>query len=84
MRDRPNVIFDFEVGIDFIDLTKVLKGKRFQSDTPLDDFVRIRGASNRTVIRIDQDGNGDRQAFKTLAVLKNVDVNAIDVDRFIV
>ncbi|MEM9213229.1 MAG: S8 family serine peptidase [Cyanobacteria bacterium P01_F01_bin.150] len=83
LKDRPDVILDFEVGTDVLDMSRVLKGDRFRSDTPFDDFVRIKGSSKRTVVQVDVDGVGDRQKWKSLVVLKGVDFNTVDIDSLI-
>ncbi|MEB3357305.1 MAG: esterase-like activity of phytase family protein [Synechococcales bacterium] len=84
LRDRPDKIFDFEVGSDVIDLRRVLKGSSFDSDDPFEDFVRIQGSGRRTRVQIDQNGNEAGEAFKTLVVLSGVDADTIDANSFLV
>lgn len=84
LNDNPDIILDFEVGADVIDVSKILRGKRFRSENPLEDFVKIRGSRKRTVVQVDVDGVGDRQTLKSLIILRGVDFNTVDVERFIV
>jgi len=84
LRGRPDVITDFEVGSDIIDLQRVFGVPRLTSDDPFEDFVRIKGNSNRTAVQINRRGDLEGVNFKTLVVLKDVDFNSIDVDSFIV
>ena len=82
--DRPDKILDFEMGNDTIDLTKVFRGQRFESNDPFADFVRLQGSSSRTQVQVDQNGNKDGENFQTLVVLKGVDFETVDADSFII
>ncbi|MEB3211796.1 MAG: esterase-like activity of phytase family protein [Leptolyngbyaceae bacterium] len=84
LRDRPDTIFDFEVGSDVINLRGVFRGSQFNSNDPFEDFVRIRGTRRRTNVQIDQNGNGEGEDFKNLVVLRGVDADTIDADSFLV
>ncbi|MEM9214428.1 MAG: esterase-like activity of phytase family protein [Cyanobacteria bacterium P01_F01_bin.150] len=84
LRDRPDKILDFEVGSDMIDLQKVLRGNRFESDDPFADFVRIKGTGKRTRVQIDANGNKAGGPFETLAILKGVDADTVDSDSFLI
>lgn len=81
--DRPDIFLDFEVGADLIDIGKVFKGRKFKSNAPLDDFMRLNGSRRRTVVAIDSNGNLPGTAFEKLIVLKGVDANSIDEDSFL-
>jgi hypothetical protein len=84
LRDRPDRILDFEVGNDLIDLQKVFRGQRFNSDNPFTDYVRIGGSSRKTAVQIDWSGNKDFNTFKTLVILKGIEFSSIDANSFIV
>ncbi|MEM9212836.1 MAG: type I secretion C-terminal target domain-containing protein [Cyanobacteria bacterium P01_F01_bin.150] len=82
LRDKPDTILDFEVGSDLVDIASVFKGKAFTSDTPFENFVRIKGTGQRARVQIDRDGNGQGNSFKTIAILKGVNANLIDASSF--
>lgn len=84
LRDRPDIVLDFEVGSDLIDLTKVFRGPLFNSDDPFEDFVRLRGSRRRTKVQIDQTGNKEGVDFENLVILQDVNANSIDADSFLV
>lgn len=83
LNDKPDIILDFEVGMDLIDVSRVFKGKRFRSENPLEDFVQLKGSRKRTVVRVDFNGVGDGQTLKSLVILRGVDFNTVNADHFI-
>jgi len=83
LRDRADKIFDFEVDSDVIDVQKVFRGGKFNSDTPFDDYILLGGTGNRTKVAIDQNGNEEGEDYRTLVVLRGVDVDTVDADSFL-
>ncbi|NEP51663.1 MAG: hypothetical protein F6K65_23845 [Moorea sp. SIO3C2] len=58
----------------------LVKNEGLNSDASLEDWLEINQFGSDTYIRVDQDGLQGDTPFRTLAILKNVDVNDIDID----
>ncbi|WP_088892125.1 type I secretion C-terminal target domain-containing protein [Leptolyngbya ohadii] len=82
--DRGDTITDFDRRRDVLDLSRLFQGDNFTSSDKFEDYVIIvRDDEETTIIRVDADGNGGDQPFKTLATLENVEFDDIGRRNFV-
>lgn len=83
--ERGDEITDFVTDEDVLDLRQIFADSRYSESDRLDKYVVIVNDDNeRTLIRIDIDGdNGDRP-FRTLVTLNNVDFDDVGSGNFLV
>ena len=63
LRDAGDIILDFELNKDKIDLSAVLSSIGYQGDSPLaDGYVSFTGYDGGTVVNLDSDGTGGRES----------------------
>ena len=79
---RRDIITDFELGIDKIDLSSVFKYAIYTSANVFNDYVKLVQLGVDTKVKIDVLGNNGDQ-FKTVAQLINVDKTALTADQFV-
>jgi hypothetical protein len=82
LRDPPDLILDFDVSQDKIDLSKVFGRRIFGSGNP-QRYGRLIGSARGTAIQIDANGSLDGQEFVNLALLKQVAPRNLTVQNFI-
>ena len=79
---RRDIITDFELGIDKIDLSNVFKDAIYTSAYAFYDYVKLVQFGADTKVKIDVLGDNGNQ-FKTVAQLINVDKTALTADHFV-
>ena len=77
-----DTITDFELGIDFIDLSNLFKGSNYTSANALNDYVKLVQLGSDTKVKVDVLGDTGDQ-FHTLVQLNNVDKIALTSDHFV-
>lgn len=82
-RDQGDVIRDFDVARDKIDLSQIITGSNFSSSQPFSAYVKLTQVGTRTVVSIDPNGDPDPDTFKPLVSLNNVSVSSLQVTNFI-
>ncbi|MES0811746.1 VCBS domain-containing protein, partial [Roseibium sp. SCPC15] len=73
--DVADVIVDFEVGVDRLDLQALLAAN-FEPEN-VDDYVQVSRQGDDVVIRVDRDGAGETSDFKDVAVLQSVEAGGV-------
>lgn len=83
--DRSDTINDFDEDRDRLDFSRLLTGSRYSSSDPLDDYVVIvNDEDERTIIRVDPDGDAERNTpFKTIVILEDIDFDDVRSRNFI-
>ena len=75
MRDRGDIITDFEVGSDKIVLTELFNSIGYSGSSPINDgYVSFSSQGENTVLLIDEDGTGGLRASNLLKV-ENVNID---------
>jgi uncharacterized repeat protein (TIGR01451 family) len=82
-RDGQDIITDFEVGADLIDLNSIFDDPRYTARNPFRRFIDIAQVGANTVVRIDPNGNDPERDFVTIATLQNVAANTLRVQSFV-
>ncbi len=81
-----DVITDFKVGKDLIDLRNIFNAPAFEAVTPFSkyqNFVRLTQRGNATIIQIDANGNAPGDELESIAKLKNVSVAEVQSSDFL-
>ena len=78
-----DIITDFTITEDAIDVSNITTGELFQSDTPLEDYVRLVQLGFDTVVRIDINGDLPTSLSRPVAILDNVTADDLTGDNFI-
>ncbi|MCV0425607.1 MAG: VCBS domain-containing protein, partial [Roseibium sp.] len=73
--DLADVIVDFEVGVDRLDLQALLAANFGEED--LEDYIQVSRDGADVVIQVDQDGTGKTSDFKDVAVLQSIEAGGI-------
>ena len=82
-----DIIQDFNVNKDLIDLRQILSEVEYTSNSPFDkflDFVQIKQVGSSTRISIDSDGVVGDAGFTAIAILRGVDATTLDSDSFLI
>ena len=79
---RRDIITDFELGVDQIDLSSVFKDSIYNSANAFNDYVKLVQLGADTKVKIDVLGDNGNH-FKTVAQLINVDKTALTADHFV-
>lgn len=82
-RDGRDIITDFEVGLDLIDLSQIFDDPRYTARNPFRRFVDIAQVGVSTVVRIDPNGNDPEASFVTIATLQNVVASSVRAQSFL-
>jgi len=78
--DAGDIITDFEVGADLIDLTELVASLGVSSDDAFDGgYVGFRGGQGATLITIDIDGTAGPGRARNLALVQGVELTATDI-----
>lgn len=81
MRDAIDTITDFTPQVDQISLVSLLDSIGYAGTNPFNDgYARLMMIAGQLVLQIDANGNGPG-AYKTLAILKSVSLDDIDLAR---
>lgn len=87
VNEGTDIIIDFELGTDVIDLSAILSDRRYDSATPFEDYVRIGSAGRRNssveVLDINRTRASGSPVFRKLAVVNRVTVDQIDASSFL-
>ena len=78
-----DIITDFAIADDVIDISNITTGELFQSDTPFEDYVRLVSLGSDTVVRIDLNGDLPTRLSRPVALLDNVAPDDLTDDNFI-
>jgi uncharacterized protein len=82
MRDAIDTINDFTPSVDRIQLTNLLQSIGYRGSNPFaDGFARLVIISGNVTLQIDVDGSTGVAPYRTLAVLKAVNLSSIDLAR---
>jgi hypothetical protein len=82
MRDAIDTINDFTPAIDRIQLTALLQGLGYAGSNPFTDgYARLILVAGNVTLQIDADGLNGASPFRTLAILKSVNLANVDVVR---
>lgn len=77
--EAQDVITDFDINQDVIDLRKIFAAPAFSGSTPFarfKQFVRLEQVGSATAVKIDADGNGSNADFVTLVSLNGVSTDS--------
>ncbi|MCJ8281167.1 MAG: hypothetical protein MJK14_15135 [Rivularia sp. ALOHA_DT_140] len=78
LRDAGDIITDFEVGSDIINLSQLLDSLGYMgSDAISDGYVRFGASGNDAFVQIDQDGAMGSRFARTLVTLENISLSEI-------
>ena len=80
---RRDIITDFAIADDVIDISNITTGELFQSDTPFEDYVKLVSLGSDTVVRIDLNGDLPTRLSRPVALLDNVAPDDLTSDNFI-
>ncbi|MEL6319952.1 MAG: Calx-beta domain-containing protein [Cyanobacteria bacterium J06626_14] len=80
--EGTDTITDFAVGVDVIDLNRLVNNFGVNAGTAFEENVRLIQQGANTVVRFDVDGNGGR-AGTDLAILENVSAADLNADSFL-
>lgn len=85
LQDKGDIIRDFEVGTDVIDLSDIFSASQFAgfSDSAgrFENYVRVRSRSSGVSVEVDQRGDNGTK-FVRMAFVKNVDVADLSISDF--
>ena len=81
--DRKDVIPDFVAIEDVIDVSNLLSGNRYQSDTPFTDYVELVQMGSDTTVKVDDNGDRPSGGNLPLLTLENVVASDLSDDNFI-
>lgn len=81
--DRGDLITDFNLADDFIDLSQIFDGDRYNSTTPFEDYVQLVQLGTDTEVKINPVGDS-RDIFRPLVILENVTATDLNFSHFIV
>ncbi|VEP12805.1 conserved hypothetical protein [Hyella patelloides LEGE 07179] len=78
-----DIITDFKVAEDVIDISNITTGESYQSTNPFDDYINLAQSGVDTVVRIDDNGDLSGRNNRLLATLENVSTTDLTSDNFI-
>ena len=78
-----DIITDFAVTEDTIDLSQIITGASFSSPNPFDDYVSLVQSGNNTKVLIDQNGDAVGGEGRLIANLENVHSLTVVEDNFV-
>lgn len=78
-----DIITDFTIAEDAIDLSDIITGELFESETPFEDYVRLVSFGSDTIVRIDLNGDLPTLLSRPVALLDNVAASDLTSDNFI-
>ncbi|HEY9700754.1 MAG TPA: type I secretion C-terminal target domain-containing protein [Trichocoleus sp.] len=82
--DRGDAITDFNRREDVIDLSRLIRGSNYSSSDRFERYVIVaRATDNRTIIRVDADGDSGDNPFKTLVTLEDVKYSRVKSNNFV-
>lgn len=87
LQDAGDLIVDFQVGQDVIDLSSLMANRAFGNGTPFEkfnQFVLLTAAGSSTRVQIDRDGLGTGNAFTTVATLRNLQPSELSSTDFVI
>lgn len=84
LRDRSDIITDFEVGIDLIDLSQIFESPKYGSENPFEDYVELITLGSHTVVKVDPNGDRFNAVDRKLVILQGVQANELSSSDFIV
>jgi Ca2+-binding RTX toxin-like protein len=79
-----DLINDFRVDEDLIDLSQIFASPIYSSATPLEDYITLLQRGSDTIVKIDSDGNLSNSANSNLLVLAGVNPDDLSADNFII
>ncbi|MEM9449332.1 MAG: DUF4347 domain-containing protein [Cyanobacteria bacterium P01_E01_bin.6] len=82
-KDGRDLIRDFEVGIDLIDVSNLLEAFEINSGSAFGNEVQLIQRGSRAILTVDVDGLDGRRKAIELAVLKGIDATDVGADSFI-
>lgn len=81
LRDAMDTVNDFTPSADRIDLRALLASAGYAGSNPfVDGYAKLVNVNGGVSVQIDTDGNG-AATLRPLAVLKNLNINQLDVTR---
>ncbi|NET03131.1 MAG: endonuclease [Symploca sp. SIO2B6] len=84
LRDRSDIITDFEVGKDLIDLSQIFESPKYGSENPFEDYVELITLGSHTVVKVDPNGDRFNTVNQKLVILQGVQGNELSSSDFIV
>lgn len=81
-KENPDVVTDFDVALDVIDLRSVLKGLGGSKLEKFNQFVKLEEIKGGTAVKIDLDGNGSKTIFGTNVVLQGAKPETLTAHNF--
>jgi Domain of unknown function (DUF4347)/RTX calcium-binding nonapeptide repeat (4 copies) len=83
VRDRGDLIRDFEVSRDVMVVSQITSRGNYGSAQPFADYIKLVQSGANTIVRVD--GNGDAAGgFKSLATLVGVNASSLGATNFVV
>jgi len=87
LAERGDVIRDFQVGRDVIDLSLMFQDARYRQGSRFARFaqyVQLQASGTSTLVQIDSDGVGSGRNFLTLATVQNVRPGQLSSNHFLI
>ena len=85
LSEGRDIILDFKVGQDLIDLSIILDGSEYSSTTPFEEYIRLGQVGPNTrleILNVSASGGGQK-IFEELAVIRNVNPTDFDQSSFV-
>ena len=85
LSDGNDIIVDFQIGEDVIDLSALFSDERYSSARPFEDYVRIGETSHGTQISVGDISRSqpDRIVYQEIVLLSDVRADGIDASSFL-
>ena len=83
IRDRKDIITDFDPAEDFIDVSNLLNSSSFSSTTPFVDYIELVQMGADTVVKFDTNGDRPKGGNTPIATLENVMIADVTSSNFV-
>lgn len=84
VEDKGDVILDFSVDQDVIDLTRIFNSPEYSAPNAFDQYVRLRSVGADTIVQIDANGSAAGRQFTTVLLIQNIAPNSLSASNFLV
>ncbi|MEB3233264.1 MAG: alkaline phosphatase D family protein [Leptolyngbyaceae bacterium] len=82
IKDRLDILRDFNVKRETLDFSAIFADNAFDSNQPLKDYVLLEQERNRTVVSLAANGDDNPDQFKSIVILNRVDVADLSRSNF--
>jgi Ca2+-binding RTX toxin-like protein len=84
VNEGQDIITDFQINRDVLDLQQLFNQPGFRRRNPIDRYLQFEQRGSATAVQIDANGDTRGTAFRTLVLLEGVTVNSLSDSNFIV